>query len=58
MNIKVQLKDVYGQRRIYPACDTSKLLLSMSPTRLTFDERQIDTIKKLGYTIIIEAERL
>ena len=58
MNIKVQLKDVYGQRRIYPACETSKLLLSMSPTRLTFDERQINTIKKLGYTIIIEAERL
>ena len=58
MNITVRVKDVYGQRRIYPACDTSKLLLSMSPTRLTFDEHQIDAIKKLGYTIITEAERL
>ena len=58
MNITVRVKDVYGQRRIYPACNTSRLLLSMSPTRLTFDERQIDTIKKLGYRIIIEAERL
>ena len=58
MNITVKIKNVFGERRVYPACDTSKLLLSMSPTRLTFDERQIDTIKKLGYTIIIEAERL
>ena len=58
MNITVRVKDVYGQRRIYPACNTSKLLLSKTPTRLTVDERQIDTSKKLGYTIIIEAERL
>ena len=58
MNITVQVKDVYGERRVYPACDTSKLLLALSPGRLTFGDCQIDAIKKLGYTIIIEAERL
>lgn len=58
MNITVKIKNVYGERRVYPACETSKLLLSMSPSLQTFNERQIDAIKQLGYTIHVQAERL
>ena len=58
MNIKVQVKNVYGERRIYPACETSKLLLSLAPGRLTFGDCQIDAIKKLGYYIHVQPERL
>lgn len=58
MNITVKIKNVFGERRVYPACDTSKLLLSMSPNLQTFNERQIDAIKKLGYYIHVQPERL
>jgi hypothetical protein len=58
MNITVKIKNVYGERRVYPACDTSKLLMALSPNLQTFGERQIDAIKQLGYTIHVQAERL
>jgi hypothetical protein len=57
MNITVKIKNVYGKRRVYPACETSNLLIALSNLQ-TFDEAHIDVIKKLGYTIHVEAERL
>jgi len=57
MNITVKIKNVYGERRVYPACETSKLLNALSNLQ-TFNEFHIEAIKKLGYTIHVQAERL
>jgi hypothetical protein len=50
MNIQVEIKNVYGVRTVYPACDTSKLLARLAGTK-TFTPSAIETIKALGYQI-------
>ena len=48
--IKVEVKQVYGMERIYPICNTSKLLNNLMPTK-TFTIQDLVNIKKLGYQI-------
>lgn len=55
MVIKVTKKSVYGVDRIYPACETSILLLELTGGR-TFAPDKIEVLKKLGYELVIEAE--
>lgn len=50
--IKISKKSVYGNDLIYPACETSKLLISLMGGKKTFSNDDLVTIKKLGYTII------
>lgn len=50
MKIKVQIKNVYGQPRIYPACDTAKKFLRLTGGK-TFSKQDIELIKQLGYVV-------
>jgi hypothetical protein len=48
--IQVTVKDVYGARTIYPACDTAKLLAKLAGTK-TITVAALNTIKQLGYEV-------
>jgi hypothetical protein len=52
MHITVEIKSVYGNRSVYPACDTSKLLANLAGTK-TFTKNALDTIRALGYSITV-----
>lgn len=52
MNITVEIKNVYGNQSVYPACDTSRLLAQLAGTK-TFTRHALDTIKRLGYSITV-----
>ena len=48
--IQVTVKDVYGTRNIYPACNTAKLLTRLAGTK-TITAAALETIKQLGYEV-------
>lgn len=54
MNITVTVRDVYGNRTIYPACDTAKLFARLAGTK-TLTPAALDTIRALGYTVTVTA---
>jgi hypothetical protein len=53
MEITVEIKSVYGNRSIYPACSKSKLLADIAGTK-TFTDRALQAIKCLGYSITVK----
>jgi len=53
MEIIVEIKSVYGNRSVYPACNKSKLLADIAGTK-TFTNRALDSIKALGYSIQVK----
>ncbi len=52
LEIKVILKTVYGRDCIYPACEKAKIFAEMLNQK-TLTTREINYIKKLGYTITV-----
>jgi hypothetical protein len=50
MKIKIDIRTVYGTKKMYPACERSQLLCDLTGHK-TFTSANIDTIKKLGYEI-------
>ncbi len=50
MSIKVEIKNVYGNQVIYPACEKAALFAELAGTK-TLTTHAIQTIKKIGYTI-------
>lgn len=57
MTIKVEIKNVYGNRTVYPACDKSRLLAALTGNR-TLTPDAIETIKRLGYIIEVKTPTL
>jgi len=57
MEIIVEIKQVYGNRAIYPACSKSKLLADIAGTK-TFTNRALDSIKALGYSITVKQQEV
>ena len=55
--ITVSIKNVYGNRTIYPECDTAKLFAGIASTT-SLTQHTIDSIKKLGYNIIVKRETI
>ena len=55
--IKVEIKQVYGVERIYPACDIAKKLNLLTSSK-TFSRRDIDVLKSLGYFVEIKPANL
>jgi hypothetical protein len=53
MIISVEIKNVYGAEKIYPACTTSKLFADIANTK-TLTRGVLQTIKNLGYSIEIK----
>ena len=53
MLISVEIKNVYGAEKIYPACNTSKLFADIANTK-TLTRSVLQSIKALGYSIEIK----
>ena len=56
MNIKIQIKTVYGVDKVYPACPTSAIFARMIGTK-TLSDSALRDIAALGYNIEIETPR-
>ena len=52
-NITVRITNNYGQRAVYPVCDTAHKLAALIGTK-TFTDRAIEQIKALGYTFQVQ----
>lgn len=57
MEITVRIKNVYGNRTIYPADDAARQFAMIAGTR-TLTQNVIERIKALGYQIKVEQENL
>lgn len=56
-SIQVKIKNVYGAELVYPACETSELLISLTGQK-TFSPHHIAKIKNLGYEITVATPTL
>ena len=54
LNVQVTVKVVYGEERIYPDCDIARGFCDIAGTK-TLTRQAIATIKKMGYTIIVNS---
>jgi hypothetical protein len=50
MNLKIELRTIYGRKMYYPGCDKSTKLLKLTKQK-SFTEQDIKTLKSLGYVI-------
>jgi hypothetical protein len=55
MTITIEIKNVYGNETIYPACDKSRLLARLSGHK-TLTRRALEMIKALGYQIEVKPQ--
>jgi len=56
MKIVVRVRNVYGNRTVYPVCDDAKLFaLIAGHSTLTYNT--IELIKRLGYVIEVEQDQ-
>ncbi len=51
--ILVTIKQVYGEDKIYPACEKAEVFARMTGCK-TLTARTIDYIKQLGYTVNVQ----
>ena len=47
--LQVQIKTVWGVRKIYPICDKAKLFVQLVG-QVTLTDRDVEMIKRLGFT--------
>jgi hypothetical protein len=57
MEITVRITNVYGQKTVYPVCETAKIFADIAGTK-TLKPTTINSIKALGYTINVQAETI
>ena len=57
MQITVEIKTVYGNKSVYPACETSKLFASIAGAK-TLTSNVIRDIRALGYTVEVKQAEL
>lgn len=50
MTLKLQVKQVYGQDRVYPMNETAQKLVAMMG-RKTFTPAEVQTLKDIGFTL-------
>jgi len=56
--IIVELRGVFGHKRIYPSCHVANALIKLKGTRKTFDKSDIDVFKSLGMNITWKAGKV
>jgi len=56
-NLKIEVRRNYGTDHVYPKCDTSRLLISMSPNK-TFTPANINNLKKQGFSFETVASQI
>lgn len=57
MQITVRITNNYGNRTIYPVCDTALLLARLAGFK-TMPAHTIEIIKSLGYSINVQPETI
>jgi len=57
MNITVEIKDVYGQSKIYPVCDKAKIFAHIAGTT-TLLPRDIQRIQMLGFEVLVKQKEM
>ncbi len=57
MEITVRITNVYGQKAVYPVCETARIFADIAGTK-TLKPTTINSIKALGYTINVQAETI
>lgn len=57
MQITVEVKSVYGQKKIYPVCDKAQIFADMLRQK-TFSHSDLIKIEKLGYVILAPGQTL
>jgi hypothetical protein len=57
MNIKVQIRSVYGVDTVYPACPKALAFASIAKTK-TLTADTLRDIERLGFEIEVEAPRV
>jgi hypothetical protein len=55
--ITIEIKDVYGQPKVYPVCNRAKLFAEIAGTT-TLLPRDIQRIQVLGYTVAVKPREL
>ena len=56
MQIEVKVREIYGNRTVYPHCTKAKLFAKIAGTT-TLTRAAIDDIKKLGYEFIVITDK-
>ncbi len=51
--ITVQVKNVYGEQKVYPACPESEFFAKLAGTK-TLTQDKINLIKEAGYAINVQ----
>ena len=57
MNITVRVTNNYGNHTVYPSCEVARNLAALAGTK-TLTPQAIRLIKDLGYTVLVEEQRL
>lgn len=57
MNITVEIREVYGQSKIYPVCDKAKIFAGIAGTT-TLLPRDIQRIQVLGYEVLVKQKEM
>jgi hypothetical protein len=57
MNITVEIKNVYGQDKIYPVCDKAQMFAQIAGTT-TLLPRDIQRIQVLGFEVLVKQQEL
>lgn len=53
--ITVQIKQQYGQQRIFPICDTAKTFATIAGTKC-LDKGKLAQIESLGYVVHVQTD--
>ena len=57
MNITVEIREVYGQSKIYPVCDKAKIFADIAGTT-TLLPRDIQRIQALGFEVLVKQREM
>ena len=57
MIITVEIKDVYGQPKVYPVCDKAQIFADIAGTK-TLLPRDIQRIPVLGFEVLVKQKEL
>lgn len=57
MNITVEIRNTYGQDKIYPVCDKAKIFAQIAGTT-TLLRRNIQLIQALGYEVLVKQKEM
>lgn len=50
MKIQIEMKEVYGDTKIYPVCEKAKLFSKIANTK-TLTKETLENIERLGYQL-------